>query len=139
MTDAGRQAVAQEVRAQAESFVAALRQLNGQPYADQLASNEFYGENGVPYPTRDSLLSATAHFPRLYKSLDIIWDGEPRITVLGPDAAVFSVAFHEVAQPTAGAVLKLHGLWTGVYQRVNGKWGIVQGHESYVPDESAAK
>jgi hypothetical protein len=140
MTDAERQAVAQDVRAQVDSFVAALRQLNGQPFVEQLASNEFYGENGtVPYPTRDSLLSATAHFPQMYTALDITWEGEPRITVLGPDAAVFSVAFREVAQSTTGAAVKVHGLWTGVYQRVNGKWGIVQAHESFVTDESAPK
>lgn len=138
MTDAEKQAVARDVRAQVDSFVAALHRLDGQPFVDQLASIEFYGENGtIPYPTRDSLLSATAHFPGAYTSLDITWEGEPIITVLGPDAAAFSVPFREAAQPRTGAALKVHGLWTGVYQRVNGKWGIVQAHESYVPDEPA--
>jgi hypothetical protein len=135
MTDAERQAVAQEVRAQADSFVAAIHQLNAQPYLDQLASNEFYGENGAFYPTRDSLLSAVGHFTSMFKGIEVTWEGDPRITVLGPDAAVFSVAFREVNQPTVGAAMKAHGVWTGVYQRVNGRWGIVQAHESYVPDQ----
>lgn len=139
MSDAERQAVAQGVRAQAESFVAAFRQLNAQPFLDQLANNESYGENGVFYPTRDSLLSAVGHFPKMFTSIDVTWEGEPRITVLGPDAAVFSSSFREVAQPTTGAAMRLHGVWTGVYRRANGRWEIVQAHESYVTESPPQK
>ena len=134
MTDAQRQAVAQEVQAQVDSFVAAFHQMNAQPYLDQLANNESYAENAAFYPTRDSLLRAAAQFPKTFTTLTVTLDGTPRITVLAPDAAVFSTSFHEEAQPATGAPLKLHGTWTGVYQRINGKWQIVQAHESFVPD-----
>lgn len=30
-----------------------------------------------------------------------------------------------------GAQTKLGEAWTGVYERRDGKWGIVQAHESY--------
>ncbi len=139
MSEAERQAVAQDVRAQAESMLAGFRHLSAQTFLDQLANNEFYGENGVSYPTRDSLLSAVSHFPKMFTSIDVTWEGEPRITVLGPDAAVFSSRFREVAQPTTGAPVSPHGVWTGVYQRVNDRWGIVQAHESYVPEQAPGR
>jgi ketosteroid isomerase-like protein len=139
MSDAERQAVAQEVRAQVDSLTATLEQLNAQRYLDQLAINESYAENGVVYPTRDSLLSAVGHFTSMFKSIELAWEGDPRITVLGPDAAVFSGAYREVAQPTTGTAMRLHGVWTVVYQRTNGRWGIVQGHESWIPDQPAPK
>jgi hypothetical protein len=139
MSDAQRQAMAQEVRAQADSFLAAFRQLNAQPYLDQLANNQSYAENGAFYPTRDSLLSVIRQFPAMYTAIEVAWDGEPRVTVLGTDAVVFSSGFRETLQPKTGAATKAHGIWTGVYQRVNGRWSIVQAHESYVPDEPAPK
>lgn len=137
--DAQRQAVAQEVRGLGDSLVAHLRRLDAETYLAQLADNDGYAENGVFYPTRDSLLSAVGHFPKMFTSLDVGWDGVPRITVLGPDAAVFSGRFHEAAQPVTGPAMKLHGVWTGVYQRVSGRWSIVQAHESWVPDQPEPK
>jgi len=139
MTDAQRQAVAQEVKSQADSIVATLSQLKTHPYLDQLAVNDAYVENGTYYPTRDSLLSTVGHLTTMFKSMDLQWDGAPHINVLGQDAAVFSAAFHEVAQPLTGEPMKLHGVWTAVYQRANGRWGIVQAHESWTADQPEPK
>jgi ketosteroid isomerase-like protein len=139
MSDAQRQAVAQDVRGLADSLVVQLSRLDAQPYLAQLASNEGYAENGAFYPTRDSLLSAVGHFTKMFTSLELAWDGEPRITVLSPDAAVLSGTFHEVAQPVSGSAMKVHGIWTGVYQRINGEWRIVQAHESWTPDQPTPK
>jgi hypothetical protein len=140
MSDAQRQALAQEVRGLADSLVVQLSRLEAQPYLAQLAGNDAYAENGVFYPTRDSLLSAVGHSTTMFTSLGLAWDGAPRITVLSPDAAVFSGTFHEAAQPASGGpAMNLHGIWTGVYQRVNGRWSIVQAHESWTPDQPEPK
>lgn len=131
MSDAQRAAVASDASAAMDTAMAALSRLDDGPYAAMLEGNQAYAENMVLYPTHDSLMAAVHAFPQMFRSMDLKWDGKPTITVLGPDAAVATGKFVQNVVDTSGAAFTINGIWTGVLQRSNGKWTIVQAHESY--------
>lgn len=132
MTDAQRAAVADTVRRQTDAFIASFNRMDASVFIDQIATNEAFAETGALYPSRDSIIATVRGFVAGIRSLEVGWD-QVHVTVLAPDAAVITGTFHESFVDKAGKATKLHGAWTGVYQRRDGKWGIVQGHESYTP------
>jgi uncharacterized protein (TIGR02246 family) len=132
MTDAQRAAVADTVRRQTDAFIAAFNHMDPNEFIAQMAINESFAESGRLYPSRDSVSGTVRTFVAGIRSLEVGWD-QVQVTVLAPDAAVVTGTFHENFVDKAGKTTKLHGAWSGVYQRRDGKWGIVQAHESYVP------
>lgn len=130
MTDAQRAAVADTLRQETDAFIAAFNRMDPTVFVDQVANIESFAESGTLYPSRDSLTSQVRGFVAGIRGLDVGWE-QVHVTVLAADAGVVSGTFHENVVDKAGKTTKLHGAWTGVYQRRDGKWGIVQAHESY--------
>jgi ketosteroid isomerase-like protein len=130
MTDVQRAAVADTIRQQTDAFIAAFNHLDPSVFVDQVASVESFADGGMLYPSADSLASQVHSFVAGIRSLDVGWE-QLHVTVLALDAGVVTGTFHENVVDKAGKTMKLHGAWTGVYQRRDGKWRIVQGHESF--------
>jgi hypothetical protein len=130
MTDAQRAAVADTVRQQTDAFIAAFNHMDASVFIEQTATIEAFAESGTLYPSADSLARQVRGFVAGIRSLDVGWD-QLHVTVLAPDAGVVTGTFHENVVDKAGKTTKFHGAWSGVYQRRDGKWRIVQAHESY--------
>jgi uncharacterized protein (TIGR02246 family) len=54
----------------------------------------------------------------------------PTVTVLGPDAAVFSASGHFVAFPKSGETLASDAAWTFVWVKRDGEWTLLDSHQS---------
>ena len=59
------------------------------------------------------------------------------VVALGPDAGVFSSQVHWTMTDTTGTAMSFDGVWTLVYQRLDGRWKVVLGHDSYAVAEAA--
>lgn len=128
-----RAAVAAQVTAVMDTAMAGINRLDPQPFLTLLEGNKVYAENGMIFPTHDSLVAQVQSIPTMFQSVDLRWTSNPEITVLGKDAAVLTSRFAESVVDSAGTAITLTGIWTGVLQRKDGKWAIVQAHEHIAP------
>lgn len=58
--------------------------------------------------------------------------GEPRITVLGPDAASYAMAYRWSFALTDGSTLSAEGSWMYVFKRIEGVWQVVHSAGSHI-------
>ena len=58
--------------------------------------------------------------------------GEPRITVLGPDAASYAMAYRWSYALTDGSTLSAEGSWMYVFKRIDGVWRVVHSAGSHI-------
>jgi len=133
MTDAERTEVAAEIRAAADSIVIPFNRLDGSHYLAQLMDVRTYVENTTIYQGPDSVVSAVHTVLSNAATISLTWTGEPTVLVLGPDLGVITGAFHEGMTDKTGATQVLDGVWTAIYQRVDGSWKIIVAHESVAP------
>jgi ketosteroid isomerase-like protein len=89
-----------------------------------------YVENGVVYPSLQALEKAYAEFgPTLElvtNSVDA-WD----VVVLGPEAASVMLPIHLRIKAKGRPEAQGQLVWSAVIQRRNGRWQVVQSHESW--------
>jgi len=93
-----------------------------------------YIENGLLYPSLDAMKKAYADFKPLFESLKNkpeAWD----MIVLSSDAVVITMPSHFNFKPKGLPEYRGQYVWTGVVQRRNGKWAIIQSHESWLNPE----
>jgi hypothetical protein len=91
-----------------------------------------YVSSGNLFPSKDSLSRAAHARVKSLKSLTYTLKTSG-VTVLAPDAAVFTGAYDETAVDSVGKSLTFRDGWTAVYARRNGQWKIVHGHFSRAP------
>lgn len=83
----------------------------------------------------ESYREAVRQFMAAHRSNPIeITDSE--VEVLGPEAGVVTGSYSSQAVDTAGQSETLNGAFTFVYERRDGEWLLVRGHESVLPEES---
>jgi len=91
-----------------------------------------YISSGNLFPSKDSLSRAAHARVKSLKSLTYTLK-QSEVTVLSPDAAVFTGAYDETAVDSTGKSQTFRDGWTAVYQRRHGEWKIVHGHFSRAP------
>src|SRR5262249_18708866 len=67
------------------------------------------------------------------KQNDIRWIGEPKVLIIGRDAAVVYGA-HRFNDPTGQH--SHSGEWSGVFQKIDGQWMLVHSHSSDTPNSN---
>jgi len=132
LSDQARTAVADTVRIQAEAFVAALAARD----ADKLAglftadSDFVYVDQGKMYPDRQALRDAAAGFFGRLRTASGRWDRQ-HILVQGLGAAAFTGVLRADIVDTLGQPQWTEGkVWTLIYERRDGRWEIIQAHET---------
>lgn len=141
MTDAQRAQVATEIRAAADSIVVPFNRLDASHYLAQLSDVRTYVENETVYTGPDPVASAVKAFMSNVAAVQLAWTGEPTVLVLGPDQGVITGAFHQSMTDNTGSTQVVDGVWTAIYERVDGSWKIMVAHESFAPvaDTSESK
>jgi ketosteroid isomerase-like protein len=135
LTEEQRTAIADTVRQLADAFFEDFRALDIDGAMVPWASEFVWAENGVLGTNRDSLETTwRGLFAAIREVTSGEW-GEVHITVLGPDAAVFTATFDWAGVDADGAPVGNPGVWTTVWLRTSEGWKIVQGHESYPTTE----
>ena len=131
-TDAQRTAVADSAKAVAKRIIENSNQLNfSAAFEDYAADPDTrYVENGVLFPSLDSLKQSYAEFVPILElvrnSVDA-WD----VTVLGPDAAVVTLPIHLTIKAKGRPQAAGQYVWSAVMQRRAGRWKAIQTHESW--------
>jgi len=133
MTNAERTQVAAEIRAAADSIVVPFNRLDASYYLAQLSDVRTYVENTTVYEGPDPVVRAVKDVMSNAAAIELAWTGEPTVLVLGPNQGVITGAFHESVTDNTGATQVMDGVWTGVYERVEGSWKIMVAHESFAP------
>lgn len=137
LTDSMRAQVSAQIRAAADSAIAGFNRRDPTVYLNQASTIRTYAENTTVYPDADSLARTVRALTSTVRSLDITLSGEPVIVVLTPDIGVYSSRFHQALTDSAGTTYTMNGVWSVVYQRMDGAWKIVAGHESYGPADTS--
>lgn len=140
MTDAQRTAIVDGVRAAHEALWASFPRLNvDSTMAFYVADDRVtVAELGMIYPSRDSVVKAIRAAWAGFRSISAT-PAEPRIMVLGPNAAVLTTTYVGSFTDTAGMTGEVRGAWSAVYHRSPDGWKVVQTHESMpVPAPSRA-
>jgi uncharacterized protein (TIGR02246 family) len=89
-------------------------------------------EDGMVYPSRDSIEKGLRAFWGRTVSARFTL-AAPQVTVLSPDAAVYTTMVTGAVQDSAGVETPMHFAWTGVFVRVGGAWKLQAEHSSYPP------
>jgi hypothetical protein len=134
LTQDQRSAIADTVKAQAAKLFEAENQRNADVFISQASDDPGfrYISSGNLFPSKDSLSHSAHNRVASLKSLTYtLKQGD--VTVLGPDAAVFTGAYDETAVDSTGKTQNFRDGWTAVYQRQNGQWKIIDGHFSRAP------
>jgi len=89
-----------------------------------------FAENGVFFPSRDSIYSYLKSFYQSASSMDLQW--KQRVVIpLSINAATMSGYFHAKAVFKTGDIFDINSMFTGVFVRKNNKWVMIHGHESF--------
>lgn len=129
-----RTAIADTVKQLAQALFDAENQRNADVFIGQATDDPdfHYISSGNLFPSKDSLSRAAHGRVRSLQALTYtLKDGY--VTVLSPDAAVFTGSYDEVAVDSAGKSSQFRDGWTAVYARRHGQWKIVHGHFSRAP------
>lgn len=128
-----------QVEAELVEFMQAVASAMRSADAEQILS--LYGrpdvfvniEDGevVPY---ERMAAEVREFTARVSGIDVRWVGEPRFVILDRDAAVI-YGFHHFAG--AEGFPAHTGVWTGVVQRIEGRWRIVHAHGSDASPQAA--
>lgn len=123
-----REAIEQELATFMRSVEAAMRSANADQILDLYGRPDVFVniEDGriVPY---ERMAAAVREFTTRVSDIEVRWVGTPRYVILNRDAAVL-YGFHHFAG--AGGQPAHTGVWTGVLQRIDGRWRIVHAHGS---------
>ena len=133
--EAARSAVADTITQKAALFAQMVNRRDAAAVMTLFADDRdmTYAENGMLYPSRDSLERAITALYGAQRELTFGWD-ELRVVPLASDAGVLLGRFHVLGLDLAGTTVRVdRGTWTGVFVRRNGRWVIVHAHESYPP------
>ena len=134
LTASQRQAIADTVRQQAAALYADENRRSAEVFIQQMSDSDFhYASTGNLFPTKDSLSRAARQRVSALRELTYTLRDSGYVSVLSPDAAVFTGAYDEVAVDSGGKKTTYRDAWTGVYERRNGKWVITHGHFSRAP------
>jgi ketosteroid isomerase-like protein len=123
-------------KAVARRIMAHSNQLNFSAAFDDYSADADtrYVENGVLFPSLDSLKKSYAEFVPILElvnnSVDA-WD----VTVLGPDAAVVTLPIHLKIKAKDRPQAMGQYVWSAVIQRRGGRWKAIQTHESWQQPE----
>lgn len=130
MSEAQRAAIADTVTSLTRAMIDAANRVDAEATFQRFASGSegVHMNMGVRY-SRDSLI---AMYRPIFNGLERqqIEPGTPTVTVLGPDAAVLSVASRFSATPKTGPQIASPFAWTLVWARRDGAWSLVHSHES---------
>jgi uncharacterized protein (TIGR02246 family) len=88
-----------------------------------------YVENGMVHPSLDAMKKMSADMMPNIEKFRIDIDATDAI-VLGPDAVLINSPFHMTMKPKGKSEYTGQGVWTGIFQRKDGKWELVATHES---------
>jgi hypothetical protein len=134
LSDAQRTAIADTVKQLANQLFEAENRRDADVFINQATDEpDFrYISSGNLFPSKDSLSKAAHARVKSLKSLTYTLKTSG-VTVLAPDAAVFTGAYDETAVDSVGKSLTFKDGWTAVYARRNGQWKIVHGHFSRAP------
>ena len=130
MSPERRAALADTIHQQAQNFIAGLASRDGAKFRELFSDDVTYVDAGKIYPSREALVTAASGFFAKQRSIGGHFDPE-HITILGPNAAVFTGVFTADVVDLAGKRGWQDGkVWTLVYERRNGRWQIVQAAEA---------
>lgn len=138
MTDAEREAVVDSVKAAHQALFATVPSRNVDSIMAFFVGPDrlTWADEGVVF-SYDSLMQVIRTTLGSFRSLTLT-SGQPKITVLAPDAAVLTTTFDETAIiDTIGTTIHLKGAWTAVYQHLDNRWLIGTVHESLPAPEPA--
>jgi hypothetical protein len=94
-------------------------------------SDARYIENGAAYPSLAAMKDA---YNQLVPALDLLentvksWD----VVVLNSDAVLFTLPIHAKIKAKNRPEYQFDYVWSAVIQKRNGKWMLIQSHESWV-------
>ena len=134
VTERQRTAIADTVKQLAKALFDAENQRNADVFIGQATDDPdfHYIASGNLFPSKDSLSKAAHSRVKSLKALTYtLKDGY--VTVLSPDAAVFTGSYDEVAVDSAGKSTQFRDGWSAVYARRHGQWKMVAGHFSRAP------
>jgi len=95
-------------------------------------------ENGMIYPTRDSLAASMRAFWGRPGLTAYFTSGPQHVTVLDRDAAVYTGMITGGVRDSAGVETRMTSAWTAVFTRTSEGWKIVAAHLSWPPAAPAA-
>lgn len=131
LTDAERTALADSVKQMMGEFFAVLDARDVQKMWTYYVPGEELttAENGMFYPSRDSIERAANAFWGSLRSADFTDDAN-RVQVLGRDVVIYTSQWHGAVTDTTGKTMEMRGAWSSVLQRRPEGWKIVQEHGS---------
>lgn len=134
LTPQEEQALADTLELQARNLLATWSELEPEPYLQLFSEDlQFYFQGWIDREEFE-------------KRVPEIMDGyseysteirDPKIEVLGRDAGVASLIYRAQPVDTAGESHEFEAVFTLVYERRDGRWKVVQVHESLVPQEES--
>lgn len=125
-------ALADTLESQARNLLATWSELEPEPYIRLFGEDlQFYFQGWIDREEFE-------------KQVPEIMDGlsdystqvtDPRIEVLGRNAGVVTLIYRAQPVDTAGESSEFEAVFTLVYERRDGRWKVVQVHESLIPEE----
>jgi hypothetical protein len=131
LTDSQKATIADSAKAVAQEVARGIQALNGAAVLARCSSDPDarFLENGFLYASygafRDSLLADYATLTPVSYQIDAL-----DVVVLDADAAAITESFHFTVKTKAGEEVKGQGIATIVVQKRQGRWQIIQWHES---------
>jgi uncharacterized protein (TIGR02246 family) len=131
LTDAQKGVIADSAKAVAQQVAGGIQALDGAAVMARFSSDPDarFLENGFLYASysafKDSLVADFATLSTVSYQIDA-----SNVVVLGADAAVITESFHFSVKPKTDEEVKGQGIASLVVQMRNGRWQIIQWHES---------
>jgi hypothetical protein len=131
LTDAQKAAIADSAKGVAQEVGRGIQTLNGAAVLARCSSDPDarYLENGFLYASygafKDSLYADYAMLSPVSYQIDVL-----DVVVLGSEAAAITESFHFTVKTKADEEVKGQGIASFVVQKREGRWQIIQWHES---------
>jgi hypothetical protein len=131
LTDAQKAAITDSAKSVAQDVARGVQTLNGAAVLARCSSDPDarYLENGFLYSSygafKDSLYADYAELSPVSHKIDML-----DVVVLSADAAAITESFHFTVKTKAGDEVKGQGIASIVVQKREGRWQIIQWHES---------
>ena len=131
LSDAQRSEIADGVKAAHHALFASVTTRNADTVMSYFLPDDrlTWAMNGSVFPSHDSIMRTARAYFAAARSMTMT-SAEPKITVLGPDAAALTTTFRESVTDTSGHTDQMTYAWTAVYQRELGAWKVMSVHES---------
>jgi ketosteroid isomerase-like protein len=140
MSAAQRSAITDSVKTVVRGVVAEVnkRNMDGAFAVYSSDADTRYVENGVTYKNLAALKKANKDLTGRLEAVKIAPDAID-VIVLGSDVAVVSAPIRVSITPNDRKAFTTTGVWSGVIQRRDGRWLVVQSHESIANPAEFAK